>query len=109
MPFTEKTGRGAEGLSPQKLELLQKEAADCTLAGEQFDLQGNPEQAEGQYLQALRISVRLLELTGEPVYADAASENCSSLADLCMQQGNMHGADRYYVLSLHYARRNQEK
>lgn len=85
--------------SLQKLYTL---ADGYSRQGSSFDLQGDPEQAQRQYLLALRIHEQLFKITGDPACAEAAREDCFSLADECMQQGNMHGADGYYGKALDY-------
>ena len=81
------------------LSALAEESID---RGKALDLQEAPEKAEQQYLAALQIQEKLFQRTGKPSYLAAAAESCEYLADLCMQQGNMHGADCYYVKRLSY-------
>ena len=117
MAITEKSGRpsrDAEAAEPlqvlqskneltvQELQTFQTAAAACALRAEEYDLQENLDQAEYQYLQALKFNEQLFRITGAQTYADAAIESCTSLADICMQQGNMHGADYYHVQVLKY-------
>ena len=81
---------------------LETQAEEFARQGNFLDLQGCPEQAEQKYLRALKIWEELLTETGAPVYAHGAREICEHLADLLMQQGNMHGADLYYVKAFSY-------
>ena len=81
---------------------LEAQAEMCIRQGCSYDLQENPRQAEQQYLQALRILQELINRTGNRIYGEKAGEICLSLADLSMQQGNMHGADRYYVQAMEF-------
>ena len=87
---------------PGDIQELRSRAEEYTRQGAVLDLQGQPEQAAGLYLQALRLHDRLLEMTGDPAFARAAGEDCLSLADLSMQLGNLHGADVYYVRAMGY-------
>lgn len=64
--------------------------------------------AERQFLLALEIYDRLEKRTGMKSYLGQAREICEILADLSMQQGNMHGADRYYVMAMDYGSREKE-
>ena len=98
MASIEKSGR----ISAEELSSLQAEADTCTLRGNTCNLREDLDQAEYQYLRALKINEQLFRVTREQAFLDAALENCSSLADVCMQQGNMHGADRYYVQIMKY-------
>ena len=63
----------------------------------------DPNRAEPYFLQALKIYDRLWSLTGDRTYSQAAGQICQYLAEICMQQGNMHGADVYYVKTMAYA------
>lgn len=78
-------------------QILLNQAAAHLSEGEKLNLQGKLSEAEYQYLEALKGYQRLWELTGTQSYADAAADCCENLADLSMQQGNMHGADYYYA------------
>ena len=62
-----------------------------------------PERAEGQFLKALKIYDGLWSLTEDQKFSQAAGEVCQYLAEACMQQGNMHGADVFYVKAMAYA------
>ena len=86
------------------LSALAEESID---RGKALDLQEAPEKAEQQYLAALQIQEKLFQRTGKPSYLAAAAESCEYLADLCMQQGNMHGADQFYVRALDYQSREK--
>ena len=79
---------------------MKAQAESWVRQGRELDLQEEPEKAERCCLRALGIYEQLLEQTGSRAYAQAAEQVCTTLADLAMQQGNMHGADRYYVKSL---------
>ena len=70
--------------------------------GRQQEQLGQPDPAEERFLQALKALEELLALEDRPEYAAAAADCCTSLADLCMQQGNMHGADFYYARAMGY-------
>ena len=89
-------------LTARELDFFRTAAAELEALGRQADLQGTPDQAELPYLQALKINAQLLRITGAQCFSQAAAENCACLADICMQQGNLHGADRYYVQQLHF-------
>lgn len=69
-----------------------------------WDLQQQPGRAEQFYLRALEIFDRLYQLTGDRDLARKAADLCLDLADLSMQQGNMHGADVYYVKAMTYGK-----
>ena len=92
-----------ENLKKEELQLLagkaSRQAADCVQ-------QGDLQHGEQLYLKALRAWDEIYQQTGEQSDGAAAGEICEILADICMQQGNMHGADVYYVRALGY--RNTE-
>ena len=72
-------------------------AADSLRRGEAYEQAGQPERAEAQVLLALKALEQLPDA--------AVARECSlKLADLCMQQGNMHGADFYYARAMGYDR-----
>ena len=81
---------------------LQALASASLRQAEAEEQAGSLNLAEAQYIRALRAQEQLLMLTGKICWASAARESCSALADLCMQQGNMHGADFYYARMLAY-------
>ena len=83
-------------------QILQNQAAVHLSEGEKLNLQGKLSGAEHQYLETLKEYQKLWELTGSQSYANAAADCCERLADLCMQGGNMHGADFYYAQILKY-------
>ena len=83
-------------------QILLNQAAVHLSEGEKLSLQGKLNEAEYQYLEALKEYQKLWELTRTQSYADAAADCCENLADLSMQQGNMHGADYYYAQILKY-------
>ena len=88
---------------PERTEkALLSQAEQAARRGELLVLQDCLEQAELSFRQALAIYDRLLRETAQAACARAAGEICTSLADICMQQGNMHGADNYYVKALFY-------
>ena len=93
---------GKEPLSAERLQHFQSAAETYALQGAESELQENNAQAECWYRRAFVLNTALFRTTGAEAFADAAVENCTSLADLCMQQGNMHGADYYYGLCLRY-------
>lgn len=103
-----KSDRPTQESELSELLILRSEADACARRGAEYDLQEKPDLAEYQYLQAFRCNEQLLRITGDPVYADAAADCCASLADVCMQQGNMHGADRYYAQILKYRSQKQK-
>ena len=86
----------------KKYPILLNQAAAHLSEGEKLSSQGKLSEAEHQYLEALKEYQKLWELTGSQSYANAAADCCESLADLCMQGGNMHGADFYYAQILRY-------
>ena len=59
-----------------------------------------PHRAEQYFLKALRIYDRLWSLMEDRKFSQAAGQVCQYLAEICMQQGNMHGADVYYVKAM---------
>lgn len=77
-------------------------AEACMEKGKALESQGKPEVAEVPCRKALQITDLLWNHTGQKNYALTAREICLSLADLSMQQGNMHGADYYYAQALFY-------
>ena len=99
-------GQGALELSQEAA--LRADAETQMDLGNSCDLQQQPQQAEVHYRQALRIYTQLLKETGSGRYARAAEEACFSLADSCMQQGNMHGADFYYGQALNFRSASEE-
>ena len=66
-------------------QILQNQAAVHLSECEKLNSQGKLSGAEHQYLEALKEYQKLWELTGSQSYADAASDCCESLADICMQ------------------------
>ena len=84
------------------LQDLKHRAEVCMKQGNLYDLQGDPAKAEQQYLEALKIQEALLKNCGDDSCRKMAGEICEILADLNMQQGNMHGADVYYVKAFSY-------
>lgn len=70
--------------------------------GQKLLLQDQTEKAEQAFLKALKITEELLKYSKDPIHTACAMEICLSLADLNMQQGNMHGADVYYVKAMVY-------
>ena len=80
-------------------------AAVHACRGKEYDRKGMLSEAEGENLQALKILCELCDDARDQADAVAAGEICEYLADLCMQGGNMHGADRYYVLAMEYRKR----
>lgn len=89
---------------PDRVRLLENLAGEVSRQGKGLDLQELPEKAEKQYRLALAIWEKLLEHRKNPDYARQAEEVCLCLADLSMQQGNMHGADVYYVKAMEYGK-----
>ena len=89
-------------LTEDKIRTLKAAAAEFSEQGRCLELQGLPEQAEQVLLLSLGIRSFLFEKTSEESEARAAREDCTSLADLSMQLGNMHGADFYYAKALEY-------
>ena len=78
-------------------ESLFKKAEQC-IAG------GKPAQGELYLRQALKTYGQRFEETGSRDDGAAAREAALSLAELSMEQGNMHGADVYYVLADRYGK-----
>ena len=72
-------------------------AAESLRKGEAYEQAGQLEKAEAQVLLALKALEQLPDAAG-------ARECSLKLADLCMQQGNMHGADFYYARAMGYDR-----
>ena len=95
MLFRKKGERAME--EAEKMEAM---ARACMEKGRAYDLKESPAQAELQYRRALKLYEQLHSMTGSSDFADALREVCLSLADLCMQQGNLHGADVYYVSAM---------
>ena len=85
----------------RQAELLADQAA-CR------EKQGALLQAEQLMRQAMNIARELLEETGAAADAARAEEYALALADLCMQQGNMHGADYCYGKALDFAEYRSE-
>ena len=89
-------------LTAESEALCRNRAEEHRRQGEGYDLAGKPGKAEESYLQALKLYDRLSRRTGKSCYGATAGEISMALAELCMEQGNMHGADRYYVQALTY-------
>ena len=85
-----------------RIDFLRELADAGTRQGRKYEQNGQLDLAEEQFLLALKAQEQLLSALNEQCYADAAMESCSSLADICMQQGNMHGADFYYARAMGY-------
>lgn len=80
---------------------LEALAREYVSQGEALENQGSLSGAESRYLRALVIYDWLLNL-GEENFRIPARELSERLAELNMQQGNMHGADVYYVKAMAY-------
>ena len=74
----------------------------CMAQGEQYSRRGELSKAEQQYLRALKSQEELLKICRDESGIRIAGEICEILADLNMQQGNMHGADVCYAKVLFY-------
>ena len=74
----------------------------CIQAGRELELEEQLSLAENLYILSLKIYEALGRKTKLEKDVLAAREICLSLADLNMQQGNMHGADVYYVKACSY-------
>ena len=92
----------ADQAETDREQTLETQAAVGTRRGEEYEQNGQPDLAEDQFLLALKAQEQLIALSSEQRFVDAAAESCSSLADICMQQGNMHGADFYYARAMGY-------
>ena len=93
----------------EMLRMLKEAAKGYCLQGSQWNAEGNAGRAEIFYQRALQIYVLLLKMEEKEDYAAAAGECCEDLADLCMQQGNLHGADYYYVMVCAYGNRKNNR
>ena len=71
--------------------------------GQTLEARGDLQKAETAFLNALRITAGALEKDYDSQILIRAKELCLILADLNMQQGNMHGADIYYVKAMQYS------
>ena len=85
------------------------QASQYVQKGKEYEAAGELSQAEEEFKQAAMLHSELSDKTGEKDFRAAAREDYERLADIHMQQGNMHGADHFYVLSMDCRRRMQEK
>ena len=84
-------------------KISEESAAAYIKLGDYWDLHGQPQQAEQAFLKALRITDEILFSSKDIQHTSLAKEICLRLADLNMQQGNMHGADFYYVKAMNHS------
>lgn len=91
----------------KKEEALQ--ASRHAQCGAACEAAGDLQRAEAEFGQAVRLHRELFERTGEKIWIQALREDYEQLADIHMQQGNMHGADHCYALSMDCRRRIQEE
>ena len=94
-----------KSIEPEEIKRLQQQIEACCRQGAAYAGQEDFTAAEQAYLRALKQTQLLLEKTGDSGYGSAAGELCEILADIHMQQGNMHGADRYYVEAQRFRRK----
>ena len=85
------------------------QASRYAAGGRECEAAGDLQRAEAEFSQAVRIHRELFEMTGEKTWLQALREDYEQLADIHMQQGNMHGADHCYVLSMDCRGRIQEE
>ena len=78
-------------------------AEEYMILGQDLESQGELQKAEQAFLKALKLTEGTLNCCGKPKDTDQAKDLCLILADLNMQQGNMHGADVYYVKAMQYS------
>ena len=71
--------------------------------GQDLESQGELQKAEAAFLKALKITEDALQESKTSPVTGKAKDLCLILADLNMQQGNMHGADVYYVKAMQYS------
>lgn len=71
--------------------------------GQDLESQGELQKAEAAFLKALKITEDSLQKSKTSPIISKAKDLCLILADLNMQQGNMHGADVYYVKAMQYS------
>ena len=77
--------------------------------GSDWEAAGELQRAEEEYKKAALLHLELSEKSGEKMFFAAAREDFEHLADINMQQGNLHGADRCYVLSMECRQRMEEE
>ena len=84
-------------------KFLSDSAEEYIHLGQTLESQGDLVKAEQAFLKALRILDGCLCSSDDPLVTSKAKKLCLYLADLDMQQGNMHGADVYYVKAMQYS------
>ena len=80
-------------------------AEDYIDLGQNFESQGELQKAEQAFLRALKLTEENVLSYGSPQNSIQAKELCLILAELNMQQGNMHGADVFYVKAMQYSQK----
>ena len=95
-------GEGGRSVKQSEISGLRQQAEAAFRQG--ICLQENPDRAEQQLLQAIKIYDSLWRFTDDREFSQAAGQVCQYLAEICMQQGNMHGADVYYVKAMAYGK-----
>ena len=80
-------------------------AEEYMIQGHNLEFQGELQKAEAAFLKALKITEDSLQKSKTSPIISKAKDLCLILADLNMQQGNMHGADVYYVKAMQYSYR----
>ena len=82
---------------------LTDSAEKYMVLGQNLEFQGELQKAEQAFLKALKITEESLQKSKISPAIVKAKDLCLILADLNMQQGNMHGADVYYVKAMQYS------
>ena len=86
------------------VEVFSGSAEEYRLLGQNLESQGELPKAEQAFQKALKLTEETISRSGKPEDINNAKDLCLILADLNMQQGNMHGADVYYVKAMHYSK-----